>query len=85
MIVDKVLSAHQLALALDVYLVVWHPFSLHAWPRFHVFRPFRQLNWVDKLVFADSEEEEDNSSEADSDSDSSDLFEDAVEKLSISA
>ena len=33
----------------------------------------------------DSEEEEDNSSEADSDSDSSDLFEDAVEKLSISA
>lgn len=57
-IVDKVLGAHQLALAFDIYFVIWHPFALLAWPRFHFFRPLCQLNWVDKLVFVDSQKEE---------------------------
>jgi hypothetical protein len=57
MIVDKVLRAHELALAVDVDLVVRHPFTLLTGPGLDLLRPLLQGRGVDKLVLADAQEE----------------------------
>lgn len=55
--VDEALGAHELALAVDVHLVVWHPLALDAGPGLDFLGPLFHGCWVDELVFIDTQEE----------------------------
>jgi hypothetical protein len=49
--VNEALGAHELALAVYVNLVVWHPLAFDARPGLNFFGPLLEGHWVDKFVF----------------------------------
>jgi hypothetical protein len=49
--VDEAFCAHELALAVDVDFIVWHPLALDSGPGLDFFGPLFQGCWVHEVVF----------------------------------
>lgn len=55
--VNEAFGAHELALAIDVDLIVWHPFSLDTRPGLDFFGPLLQGCWVHELMLVRAQQE----------------------------